>query len=382
MNTSQATILLVDDIPENLRLLAEMLKKTGYSPRPVLSGAAALNFLERQAVDLILLDINMPEMDGYEVCAKLKQNPKLRNIPVIFLSAAQDTSAKVMAFESGGVDYITKPFQFAEVQARVDTHLRIRRLQISERQLLDRTLGGAVQLLVDCLQVASPRAFGRSARLKGYMDYIAVSLQIKERWMFRLAGSMAFIGCLALPDLLVERAFTRDDLDEIDRARFQRHAQIGNKMLVEIPRLELVAAIIGAQYEQSFITPESPLHLRGGRCLRVARQVDQRVLGGESVKVAAQKLLLEQPYDAPVLTVLGKLTLNKGAAEVIEARVEDLRPGMSLVKAIETIDGTLLLPKGQELTHVAIQRIRTFVKNERIRQTFVVRSAGANEWLS
>lgn len=382
MSKQQVTILLVDDIPENLRLLAEMLKKRGYSPRPVLSGAAALKLLERQPVDLILLDINMPEMDGYEVCAKLKQHPKLKHIPVIFLSAAQDTTAKVMAFESGGVDYITKPFQFEEVQARVQTHLKIRRMQISERQLLDRTLGGTVQLLVDCLQVASPRAFGRSARLKDYMDYIAKSLDLKERWMFRLAGSMAFIGCLALPDLLVERAFTRDDLDDIDNARFQRHAKIGHKMLAEIPRLELVASIIGAQYEHSFLTAESPIHLLGGHCLRVARQVDQRVLQGQNIKAAVQSLLIEQPYDAPILGHFEKLTLHQSTSEVLEARIEDITPGMILVKPIKTVDGTLLLPKGQTLTQVSIQRIRTFVKNERIRQTFVVRRPAETDWLN
>jgi CheY-like chemotaxis protein len=381
MNQRHTTILLVDDIPENLRLLAEMLKKRGYSPRPVLSGPAALKLLERQPVDLILLDINMPGMDGYEVCARIKKDPKLKNIPIIFLSAAQDTSAKVLAFEAGGVDYITKPVQFEEMQARVQTHLRIRQMQISERQLLDRTLGGTVQLLVDCLQVASPRAFGRSARLKDYMDYIAKSLEVKERWMFRLAGSMAFIGCLALPDLLVERAFTRDDLDEIDKARFQRHAKIGQKMLSEIPRLEVVASIIGAQYEHSFLTAESPIHLRGGHCLRVARQVDQRVLEGQSVKSAVKHLMLEQPYDAPILGHFEKLTLHQSGSEVIEARIEDLVPKMVLVKPIKTVDGTLLLPQGQTLTEVAIQRIKTFVKNERIRQTFVVRRPAEDDWL-
>jgi CheY-like chemotaxis protein len=382
MTSSPATILIVDDIPENLRLLAEMLQRANYSPRPVLSGAAAIKLLGRQTVDLILLDINMPEMDGYEVCSYLKRDPKLKHIPVIFLSAAQDTSAKVQAFAAGGVDYITKPFQFEEVQARVETHLRIRRLQIAERQLLDRTLGGTVQLLVDCLQVASPRAFGRSARLKRYMDFLAYHNHPKQRWMFRLAGSLAFIGCLALPDLLVERAFTRDDLDDIDRARFQRHANIGQRMLSEIPRLEVIADMLGKQYEESFITPDSTLAERGAQYLRISRQVDQRVLEGESLNVIVSNLIKTEPHDASVLTVLQKLTLNQMIGDVMEARVEDLEPGMILVKSIQTIDGTLLLPKDQQLSHVAIQRIKNFVKNERIRQTFVVRGRSEMNWPS
>ena len=105
MQHPPATILLVDDIAENLRLLAEMLQRANYSPRPVLSGANALKLLERQSVDLILLDINMPEMDGYEVCERLKRNPKLKHIPVIFLSAAQDTTAKVRGVRRCGLHH-------------------------------------------------------------------------------------------------------------------------------------------------------------------------------------------------------------------------------------------------------------------------------------
>jgi two-component system sensor histidine kinase/response regulator len=120
-----SNILLVDDIPDNLRVLGGILKEEGYKIRPVLNGELALQVAEKEKPDLILLDIMMPGMDGYEVCRKLKQNPGLKDIPVIFISALNDTNDLVKAFESGGVDYITKPFQAAEVSVRVATHLRI-----------------------------------------------------------------------------------------------------------------------------------------------------------------------------------------------------------------------------------------------------------------
>jgi len=122
-------VLVVDDTPANLRLLSEMLAKRGYRVRPALSGKLALRAANLEPPDLVLLDINMPDMDGYEVCRQLKENEALRKIPVIFISALQETDSKVEAFRSGGVDYITKPFQFDEVVARVETHLTLRRIR-------------------------------------------------------------------------------------------------------------------------------------------------------------------------------------------------------------------------------------------------------------
>lgn len=128
-STHKGDILIVDDTPANLKLLAGMLKEYGYNVRPVPSGKLALEAAEMEPPDLILLDITMPEMDGYEVCSRLKANAKLQRVPVIFISALTETLEKVRGFESGGVDYVIKPFQFAEVRARVETHLTLSRLQ-------------------------------------------------------------------------------------------------------------------------------------------------------------------------------------------------------------------------------------------------------------
>jgi signal transduction histidine kinase len=133
------SIMVVDDTPANLRLLTGMLKERGYKVRPVSSGKFALQTAKHDPPDLILLDIIMPEMNGYEVCECLKADEQLSGIPVIFISALNETMDKVKAFKVGGVDYVTKPFQFEEVQARVATHLELRRqkrlIQESNEQL-------------------------------------------------------------------------------------------------------------------------------------------------------------------------------------------------------------------------------------------------------
>lgn len=128
------SVLIVDDTIENLRLLSSMLGARGYEVRAVSSGRQALQAAEGDPPDLILLDVNMPEMNGYEVCRALKANAALRDVPVIFLTALGEIADKVKAFDAGAVDYVTKPFQVEEVEARVRTHMALRR---ASRELYD-----------------------------------------------------------------------------------------------------------------------------------------------------------------------------------------------------------------------------------------------------
>jgi two-component system sensor histidine kinase/response regulator len=122
-------IMIVDDNPANLKLLEDMLLQQGHEVRSFPLGRLALSAAVKNPPDLILLDINMPEMNGYEVCERLKSTRELSDIPVIFLSALNEIQDKVKAFRSGAVDYISKPFQFEEVHARVETHLKLHHLQ-------------------------------------------------------------------------------------------------------------------------------------------------------------------------------------------------------------------------------------------------------------
>ncbi len=139
MNSNQTdalrgNILIVDDTPNNLRLLATILTEQGYEVGKALNGQMAIKSAQAAPPDLILLDINMPQMNGYEVCEHLKADSQTKQIPVIFISALDDVLDKVKAFSVGGVDYITKPFQSEEVLARVQNHLNIQALQNALRK--------------------------------------------------------------------------------------------------------------------------------------------------------------------------------------------------------------------------------------------------------
>lgn len=128
-NAKEASVLIVDDTEPNVRLLAHVVKKEGYEVMAAFSGSDALSLIEKRKPDIILLDVMMPEMNGFEVCEYLKDQDEYKDIPVIFLSALSETDSKVQGFNVGGVDYITKPFQREEVLARIDLHVKLKKLQ-------------------------------------------------------------------------------------------------------------------------------------------------------------------------------------------------------------------------------------------------------------
>lgn len=132
---NDATILIVDDLPSNLELMDATLSLEGFTILKALSGSQALEMAHVKALDLILMDVNMPNMSGYETCEHLKADPRSRDIPVMFISAIDDAEVKVRGFSVGGVDYIPKPFHREELLARVVAHVELRKRQVEIEQL-------------------------------------------------------------------------------------------------------------------------------------------------------------------------------------------------------------------------------------------------------
>ena len=184
--SAREEILVVDDTPASLRLLTEMLTQHGYHVRPAEDGALALESVDAKTPDLILLDVSMPGMDGYEVCRRLKADEKSSRIPVIFISAFGDTRQKVTGFDAGGTDYITKPFEAEDVLARVRTHLRLRQAEEAlrnaqntlELRVQERTaeLQASYQALRESEEEAR-RAFEEIQRLKAQLEMQNAYLQ-------------------------------------------------------------------------------------------------------------------------------------------------------------------------------------------------------------
>ncbi|MBE9145974.1 diguanylate cyclase domain-containing protein [Planktothrix mougeotii] len=197
----KGNILLVDDLPENLQLLSDLLIKLGYTVRSVTSGRMALKTVKAKRPDVIFLDVKMPEMDGYQVCQALKADENFRNIPVIFISALNDVFDKVKAFQVGGVDYITKPFQVEEVVARLESQLTIQRQkQLLEAEIIKRQ--EAEEILYQSRALLS-------SILNSSLDGIAALQAVREPE----TGMIKDFRCLVVNPILA-KAFerTRDEM--------------------------------------------------------------------------------------------------------------------------------------------------------------------------
>jgi DNA-binding response OmpR family regulator len=179
-HSAQANILVVDDTPANLNVLSSLLTQQGYKVRPANSGELALMVVQHAAPDLILLDIQMPKLDGFEVCRRLREHNHTRDIPVIFISALDDVLDKVEAFEAGGADYITKPFQILEVLARVKHQLTLhhqRKTIVAANALAQRLRTPLDQLCAYAEAAASSPGAPPSAEQVAAVAAIAQTLQ-------------------------------------------------------------------------------------------------------------------------------------------------------------------------------------------------------------
>jgi putative nucleotidyltransferase with HDIG domain len=294
-------IMIVDDNPANLKLLEEMLRQQGHDVCAFPRGRLALKEAIRNPPDLLLLDINMPEMDGYEVCERLKSidAEEISEIPVIFLSALDGTEDKVKAFRSGAVDYISKPFQFEEVHARVDTHLKLHdlqrtlkrhnerlgelvdqktnRLRVALRQI-DSTYDETLNALGGALDLRDNETGGHSQRVTRYSLEIAKVMGCGEEELkrFERGAYLHDIGKIGISDAILRKP---GKLTSEETEIMRQHVRIGYEIVSRISFLASAAQIVlahhefynGTGYPQGMIGKEIPL---GARIFSVADTLD------------------------------------------------------------------------------------------------------------
>jgi response regulator RpfG family c-di-GMP phosphodiesterase len=367
-------IMVVDDNPSNLKLLEDMLRQHGYDVRSFPRGRLALAAANHAPPDLILLDINMPEMNGYDVCDQLKSNPRLSSIPVIFLSALNAIEHKVKGFRSGGVDFISKPFQFEEVQARVEIHLMLRRSQQAERDLLEKTLVGAVGTLWALVELALPVLALRSGSIRDIVLWITQQMEIRDPWQYELAATLCLVGCIALPDDIFLRAYGGEDLSADEDQMFRAHPERGARLLSGIPRLEVVAEMIRGQQMAEGNTALMEESRRGAQMLHLTLELDRRLYRGVSCSYALAELRLLGGFDPRMLEALAQYSPTRAEFEVRRLAIDELRSGMALHKDVTSKDGSVLIFKeGTVLTETWIERLENFAKTRGVQELLDVR---------
>jgi putative two-component system response regulator len=379
---TQASVMIVDDVAENLQVLSKMLQQEGFLVRPVPAGQLAINAAVSEPPDIILLDIMMPDIDGYQVCRTLKLNPATRDIPILFISALTETFDKVKAFQAGGVDYITKPFQLEEVQARVRTHLELHRLNLENQALLAKTLSASARSLVDMLAVVNPVIFEQSNRLRRYMKAVAKGLDIVSSTglQWEMAAMLSQLGCMALPELLLQKKQQGDFLTVEEIAEFQKHAFLAADLIGGIPRMEMASEIIRRQHEPfrqsdglNFSLQDTDAATLGGHILRMLVDFDYLQMSGRGM-VGALLTMQENPeiYSPGLLESLRYVVEEEGKEKTEWVMLSDLTSGMILLEDIVDETGNIVLHRTSELTTNLINLLGYCAMKQKIRQPIAI----------
>jgi PAS domain S-box-containing protein len=232
-NTRSNDILICDDEIPNLQLLSEMLGREGYQVRPANNPQLALESALVQPPGLILLDVRMPEMDGFEVCKRLKQDERTRNIPIIFISALQDVEDKVRGFEAGGVDFVSKPFQEQEILARARTHINLRNLQLNLEEIVAKRTADLESEINERKQ-AEKKLIKSEAKYRGLVDNSIVGVfasTLDGRFTF-VNDAMAQMFDFDSPELMIAQGSLERWSDRKDRERMlaelQKQGRVSN----------------------------------------------------------------------------------------------------------------------------------------------------------
>jgi response regulator RpfG family c-di-GMP phosphodiesterase len=312
-----ARILIVDDAEENRILLEELVGELGHTPLLAADGNEALTLIHQSKPDLVLLDIVMPWMDGYQTLTAIKTDHDIKNIPVVMISSIELSDSIIHCIRLGADDYLSKPFEPEILKARIDHCLaKYWHLQ-AEQELLEKTLSGSLKIVSDILSRFSPRIYGRSARLRPIVRQIAAELHADDLWEFEIATMLSHIGCTGLPQHILDKLSRGKPPLPNERNTFLQHPLIGAQLLNRLPRLENIAEMIKYQhkdYDGSGVPDDAvagqniPL---GARILRVVMDYDAAVSANADQRAALDLLKTAHSlYDEGVISALEKVITN------------------------------------------------------------------------
>ncbi len=367
---AKPSILIVDNNPVNIDVLVDILRED-YSTKAATNGEAALEIItSKNPPDIILLDIMMPGMDGYQICHKLKQNEITRRIPVIFVTALGEAADEAKGLETGAVDYIRKPVDPVIVKARIRTHLALKNTRSELQQLLDKTLSGSIKTLSDILSLAKPDVYSKVTIIQRHVKKIIQFLNLRETWQYELAAMLSHIGFIILPDNLINKVHNGDELTLEEQDTYMRFPQIGYELVSKIPRLDRVAEMIKNQLlpyskiktDQQFL--QSRQEILGAHILKVVNDYHNLTAQGITSNMALKQMSQDiGDYEPTLVRILRDVVKREESSRLTkEIRLRDMRLGMIIDENLYIHpDGQskmLLLAKGAEISSSIISRLQ------------------------
>jgi response regulator RpfG family c-di-GMP phosphodiesterase len=372
-------ILVADDEPVHLLMMEELLVDNGYDVITAEDGLQAYERTTRAMPDLILLDILMPKMDGYDVCLKLKNNPLTEDIPIIFVTGKADDLDETIGFEYGAVDYIRKPITASTMIARVQNHLAILEAAKQLQEMLSKTLLGSIRVLNDILILIDPTFHSMLPRLKRYVVSIATYLDLPGRWRLELAAMLSHIGCAAIPKEVLKNISAGKNISEEDQKMFDMHPKIAQDLISKIPRLKSVARMIGNQQsslDKSKLMQELSKWDRvdlGAQLLKMVIDFDRMVTSGLAEEKALSEMRAkEETYSPALLDALEAVAKVEQKGDVQLLMFKELQEGHVLKQDLYTKSGALVVKKGKVMSTNTITLLRPFADTQGIEEPIKV----------
>lgn len=362
-------ILCVDDEPNILDAYRRTLRKR-FNIDVASGGEEALRAIaERGPYAVIVADMRMPGMNGVELLAKVREVAPLTVRMMLTGNADQQTA--IQAVNQGHIfRFLSKPCAPEDFANALEAGLEQHRLLTAERQLLTQTLSGAIKVLVDVLSMLKPMAFGRASEVRRVVHQLCEQLQVQNAWAVEIAAALSQIGCITVPEKILAKVYRGEALSGEELEIYQQHPKVGHELIRKIPRLEEAAEIIGYQeklyngkgFPQDFRAGEDlPL---GARILKAALDWTSLLAAGLQPEMAFVHMRQRQGwYDPKVIEALKHALEISEEYAVRELRVNQLADGMILAEDIHSIHGTLLCPKGQEITPAVRHRLRNYMVN-------------------
>ncbi len=360
------TILCVDDDQNILDAFQRQLRKH-YALDVAISGAAALDLVRNKGpFAVIVADMNMPGMNGVQLLSKVRELAP--DTVRIMLTGAADFQTALTAVNDGNIfRFLAKPCPSETLALALEAGLAQYRLITAERELLEKTLKGSIQAMADILSLANPVAFSRAMRLRHYAVQMAGSLKLPDVWQIEVAAMLSQVGCVTLPVEVMEKAFAGEPLTSQETAMFEAYPQVGEKMIVHIPRMEKVAHMVAHQLTagSKLDLPErnDPAFLQevGVHILRAIGDFDLLLARGLTPEKAKGTMVQRRDrYPTAILEALSSVMVPELEKTELVAKVNQLRAGMILAEDIRTKAGMLVVQKNQEVSDTLRQRLMNF----------------------